>query len=108
MLGYEFGLCQEVYIYDAETGQLASRRVTERRRPTGSSVVPLTQFQRLAFEPLSRALFDSGRLFFDSADALVPQDTNGNTDVYEFEPRVSATVRRRVPRSTPRQVAVSG
>jgi len=34
----------------------------------------------------SRFLSDSGRLFFDSADALVPQDTNGKEDVYEFEP----------------------
>jgi WD40-like Beta Propeller Repeat len=34
----------------------------------------------------SRYLSDSGRLFFDSADALVPQDTNGVEDAYEYEP----------------------
>ena len=34
----------------------------------------------------SRCSSDSGRLFFDSPDALVPQDTNGLEDVYEFEP----------------------
>ncbi|HTZ63860.1 MAG TPA: hypothetical protein VMB51_07120 [Solirubrobacteraceae bacterium] len=33
-----------------------------------------------------RYLSDSGRLFFDSPDALVPQDTNGKEDVYEYEP----------------------
>ena len=33
-----------------------------------------------------RYLSDSGRLFFDSPDALVPQDTNGLEDVYEYEP----------------------
>jgi phosphodiesterase/alkaline phosphatase D-like protein len=33
-----------------------------------------------------RYLSDSGRLFFDSADALVPQDVNGEEDVYEYEP----------------------
>jgi hypothetical protein len=33
-----------------------------------------------------RYLSDSGRLFFDSPDALVPQDVNGNWDAYEFEP----------------------
>ncbi|HWX44574.1 MAG TPA: hypothetical protein VNY52_04540 [Solirubrobacteraceae bacterium] len=33
-----------------------------------------------------RYLSDGGRLFFDSAGALVPQDTNGREDVYEFEP----------------------
>jgi hypothetical protein len=34
----------------------------------------------------SRVLSNSGRLFFNSADALVPQDTNGKEDVYEYEP----------------------
>jgi hypothetical protein len=33
-----------------------------------------------------RYLSDSGRLFFDSSDALVPQDVNGTEDVYEYEP----------------------
>jgi hypothetical protein len=31
-------------------------------------------------------LSDSGRLFFNAADALVPGDTNGLEDVYEYEP----------------------
>jgi DNA-binding beta-propeller fold protein YncE len=34
----------------------------------------------------ARYLSNSGRLFFDGADALVPQDTNSTEDVYEFEP----------------------
>ncbi len=34
----------------------------------------------------SRYLLDSGRLFFDSVDSLVPADVNGKTDVYEYEP----------------------
>jgi len=34
----------------------------------------------------SRYLDDTGRMFFDSADALVPQDANGKEDVYEYEP----------------------
>jgi hypothetical protein len=34
----------------------------------------------------SRYLSDNGRLFFDSGDALVPQDINGTEDVYEYEP----------------------
>ena len=33
-----------------------------------------------------RYLLDDGRLFFDSSDALVPQDVNGLEDVYEYEP----------------------
>ena len=34
----------------------------------------------------SRYLNDEGRLFFQSAEALVPQDKNGKMDVYEYEP----------------------
>ena len=33
-----------------------------------------------------RYISDSGRLFFNSDDALVPQDVNGTWDVYEYEP----------------------
>jgi hypothetical protein len=34
----------------------------------------------------SRFLSNSGRLFFDAQDALVPQDANHKEDVYEYEP----------------------
>jgi hypothetical protein len=34
----------------------------------------------------ARYVFDSGRLFFSSPSALMPSDTNGREDVYEFEP----------------------
>ena len=34
----------------------------------------------------SRYLSDSGRLFFNSSDALVPQDANATEDVYQYEP----------------------
>ncbi len=34
----------------------------------------------------SRYLSNNGRVFFESSDALVPQDTNGLMDVYEYEP----------------------
>jgi hypothetical protein len=33
-----------------------------------------------------RYLSDGGRLFFNSSDALVPSDSNGNEDVYQYEP----------------------
>lgn len=34
----------------------------------------------------SRYLSDSGRMFFESSDSLVPQATNGLMDVFEYEP----------------------
>ena len=33
-----------------------------------------------------RAIHDNGRLFFNAADSLVGADSNGNWDVYEYEP----------------------
>jgi len=33
-----------------------------------------------------RSVFDSGRVFFNSVDSLVPADSNGEWDVYQFEP----------------------
>lgn len=38
------------------------------------------------FSHKPRSVDNNGRLFFNSTDALVPQDTNGRADVYEYEP----------------------
>jgi hypothetical protein len=39
-----------------------------------------------------RYLLDGGRLFFNSSDALVPKDVNGQEDVYEYEPEGAPAV----------------
>jgi hypothetical protein len=44
----------------------------------------LEGFGEALYQP--RALSDGGRVFFNSGDALVPQDVNAQEDVYEFEP----------------------
>ena len=44
----------------------------------------ISSYSYSTYQP--RDLFNSGRLFFNSTDALVPQDTNGVADVYEYEP----------------------
>jgi hypothetical protein len=99
---------QEVYLYSADAAKLicASCNPTG-ARPVGvlssqgqlaagslglggwaaSTVPPLTTFDgsgESRYQP--RYLSDSGRLFFNSNDALVPQDVNGTQDVYEYEP----------------------
>jgi DNA-binding beta-propeller fold protein YncE len=40
--------------------------------------------QQSRYQP--RYLNNEGRVFFNTLDALVPQDTNGTEDVYEYEP----------------------
>jgi phosphodiesterase/alkaline phosphatase D-like protein/sugar lactone lactonase YvrE len=78
----------EIYLYHApggggEAGTLvcASCNPTG-ARPDGGSSVPAWTTQKYQ----SRYLSNGGRLFFDSSDALVPQDTNGAEDVYQYEP----------------------
>ncbi len=92
----------EVYLYDSlETGRLACASCDPTgARPTG---IPYNEAgiawaaANVPGEPRSfeggltslyqpRYLSDSGRLFFESADALVPQDVDGTEDVYEYEP----------------------
>lgn len=95
----------EVYVYDAASGSVACASCNPTgARPVGRRVEYITGLAQrwvAAFVPAwtepnysdpSRAahqpryLSDSGRLFFDSTDALVPQDVNGVEDVYEWEP----------------------
>jgi hypothetical protein len=77
----------EVYLYDASADSLlcASCNPTG-ERPAGSASIPgvLVNGTTTAYRP--RALSADGRrLFFESDDALVASDTDGATDVYEWE-----------------------
>jgi DNA-binding beta-propeller fold protein YncE len=78
----------EVYLYDDASGSLVCASCDPTgARPSGSSSVPvLTHVSEGLALYQSRYLSDNGRLFFDSNDALVPQDINGMGDVYEYEP----------------------
>ena len=94
---------EEVYLYDASANTLACASCD----PTGAlplgisegvsgfgiaSIVPAwSSFEDGVIsgydqEYQPRYLSDSGRLFFDSYGALVPQDVNGAIDVYQYEP----------------------
>jgi hypothetical protein len=51
-----------------------------------ASVPGWTSFTLAQARYQPRYLADSGRLFFNSSDSLVPEDVNNNEDVYEYEP----------------------
>jgi DNA-binding beta-propeller fold protein YncE len=101
----------EVYLYDAGTGRLTCPSCNPSgARPSGvfdsgafpgllvdrstsweghwlaGSIPGWTNITQFVSFYRSRYLSDSGRLFFDSADALVPGDSDGTEDVYEYEP----------------------
>lgn len=82
--------CEEVFLYEANKGSLVCVSCNPSgARPVGASGIPAaTPFAAGRASYQSRLLNEEGpesRVFFDSADALVPQDTNGQEDVYEYE-----------------------
>ncbi len=80
---------QEVFVYDADTRRLACASCNAYGvRPRGAASVPGWTGNIWAEDAQfdSRFMSGSGRLFFDSSDALVPGDINGLDDVYEYEP----------------------
>jgi hypothetical protein len=89
--------CQEVFLYDAGSHGLACLSCNPTgERPEGSSTIPsaITNGKQAAAAPgqivtdayKPRVLSANGRrLFFDSRDALLLQDTDKAPDVYEWE-----------------------
>ncbi len=95
--GYRNEGMEEVYVYEAQGGQLfcascnPSGEPPERNQETAAGQEGADA--AAAFLPISyshtyapRAISEGGgRVFFDSAEPLVAQDTNGKQDVYEWE-----------------------
>jgi DNA-binding beta-propeller fold protein YncE len=81
----EAGRCQEIFLYDAETGSLvcASCNPTNARPVGPSSFAPSPRAGSDQYR--ARNLIEDGTLFFDSSDALVPSAKDGRKNVYEYE-----------------------
>jgi hypothetical protein len=79
--------CLELYVYSADDGKLscASCNPSGARAEGNASTQTYTHGGGLT-SVVSRAISDDGRrVFFTSGDALVPQDTDGKLDVYEYD-----------------------
>jgi hypothetical protein len=80
--------CREVFLYAADTKALTCASCNPSgQRPVGSSNLSLLR-PNLSFpQPNNLSSEGEGRLFFETQDALSPQDVNGNVqDVYQWEP----------------------
>jgi hypothetical protein len=85
LTSYNNGKSEQIYMYNYAGGELDCLSC----KPSGEAI---TQ-QNSAFLPVSHVgtalphwMSDDGnRVFFDTLSALVPQDTNEKTDVYEWE-----------------------
>jgi hypothetical protein len=94
LTGYNHGSCKglscrEFYVYSADTGALACASCN----PTGkaatvdaNTVVRAVQGGSATSTHQNMTLTNDGsEVFFNTAEALVPEDTNGVIDAYEFD-----------------------
>lgn len=80
-------LAEEIFLYSAASNQLVCVSCNPSgEAPPSQSFPPYggaTMVDRWQGAP--HYLSDGGRLFFETVDGLVPSDTNGQTDVYEYQ-----------------------
>jgi hypothetical protein len=80
------GYCAEAYIYDLHTGSLTCVSCNPAGTPPVTNVNLYIAHSDTLIPPTTALLSgDGSRAFFQTAEALVPQDTNGANDVYEWE-----------------------
>ena len=83
----------EIFVYNAATGALACASCSG-GRPIGNTVINAPEesgSEAGNVDILERYVSNAGQLFFDTPDALLPTDTNGLQDVYEYEVDGSGT-----------------
>jgi hypothetical protein len=92
-VGVPLPRCSEVYLYDATAKTLVCASCDPSgARPTGGAGILGSEaveggtegWEGLQHLPRNLSA-DGGRLFFETPDALVPGDSNGQQDVYEYE-----------------------
>ncbi len=89
LTGYDNKSAPELFLYSAATGQLdcASCNPTGEPPVDEGGVVQFPGSGQAAFGVFRsrHVLTDAGQVFFETREALVPADTNGQGDVYEYE-----------------------
>jgi hypothetical protein len=94
--GIGFG-CRELYVYSTDTGRAACVSCNPSGAPAvgmatiflGDNTIGGTRADPPNSEPLTA---DGSKVFFSSPDALVPGDTNGRYDVYEYDVRTGTVL----------------
>jgi len=83
--GYDNAGFREIYRYDATSGRPSCVSCD----PSGAAATGNAELSRgytsTALPEQANISADGSRVFFDTPDALVPQDTNGQQDAYEWE-----------------------
>jgi hypothetical protein len=84
------GACQEVFVYEAADGRLSCASCDPSGvPPVGPAAIPFpspaSQDGGMRNAYPQRNVSDAGQVFFETPDPLVPGDTNGKRDVYEWQ-----------------------
>ncbi len=83
--------CSELFLYSAATGQLVCASCNPTGEPAvaggGVALRPVIDGEEIhgVVRRSRHVLTDAGQVFFETVEALVPSDTNGQLDVYEYE-----------------------
>jgi hypothetical protein len=88
LTGYDSRGLSEAYVYDANSRSVTCVSCNPTGTPPLGSAHLMGQAQRNTILPnysQGEISPDGSRVFFETSDALVPQDTNGLSDVYEWE-----------------------
>lgn len=87
--GYDQAGHRELYLYDAATGKLVCASCNPSGRAATTNALIAVRDNAATSQNTSdsaQALTDDGRrVFFNTAEALVPDDTNGRPDAYEYD-----------------------
>jgi hypothetical protein len=77
---------RQIFLFDAATDGLSCASCLQSGPPAGPSELEQPVLEGEAEGPgyLNRAVTDSGQLFFSTEQALLPSDTDGTFDVYEY------------------------
>ena len=91
LTGYD-NAAGELFLYSVATGQLACASCNPTGEPGGGVLPEGGAYAGAGNNEELHGVFrnrhlvtDAGRAFFQTGDALVPSDTNGQLDVYEYE-----------------------
>ena len=85
------GACQEIFLYDSSDQKLSCASCSPAGAPPtapariGPPISTDGTMNEYAVGYLQRFLSDSGQVFFNTVDRLLPGDTNGLSNVYEYE-----------------------
>ena len=85
------GACNEVYVYDSASSKLTCTSCVDSDGENLASVLGLPAKLTLS-QYTGRAMLDDGTVFYTSKEALVPEDTNGKQDVYQWRDGVNTLI----------------